>query len=419
MKFYIHHFYNKPLFYGLFHNTTDREYFIDNDEGTINCKYKGVNLEIVFKQEISFEDDGYHVLDYFSAFFDSGRDPKIGMILRDTSFMERENQQLLKIFINLLKDCPENQRWLITYFRTEKILHSLESDEAGTHEKIVEVESLLNQLSQHYIINDNMFLDERLESMYENFYFTYTNSIFQWNYNLNLRWYYEFKSIFDKLNFDYDLMYSVRNHKIFRVNFINALNELKNPKIYLQRSDTLSRLKTYKTNSVLVSNDVKCSSIYGETDFEDLSYIQNIKNGLDLFFRVLPKAKMQILDESWAHSEKDFATQYISEKILGLILSGIPFISTHDYPLIMIQKILELPNHPFFEDSKKYKGNPKLLCEFVERFMENFDENYLLCKEWSNLAFEKFMNKLNTENSLLDLILENKLKDKFNKKGLI
>jgi hypothetical protein len=409
MKIYIHHYFDKSLLYTLANNTTDRKYFIENNVGSVFCKYKNTDIEFIFKQEISFEDDGHHILDYFSAYFNSDSDSKIGPILPDRSYMDRENQQILKIFINLLKDCPKNQKWLITYFRTEKILHSIDAPNGHVNEKIKEIESLLKQLNNHYIINDNPFLDKKIESLYPNFHFAFTNSIFQWNANLNVRWYFEFKSIFEKLNFDYDLMYSVRNHKMFRINLINELSKLKNDRIYLQTSDTLKHNKYYKKYGYLVSEDVKCSSIYGQSDFADISYIENTINGLDLFFRVLPKAKMQILCESWSESKQDFASQYLSEKTIGMILAGIPFISTHDYPLTIIQTILEIDNHPFYEESKKYKSDAKLFAEFVDEFMKNFEENYKLCKEWSDLAFEKFIHKIENENSLLDLIFNGDL----------
>ncbi len=419
MKIYIHHFYNKALFYNICHNTSDRVYNINDDEGTILCKYKNVDLEIIFKQEITFENDGLHILDYFTAYKDNERDPKIGKILKDTFFMEREHQQILKIFIDILKNCPKNQKWIITYFKTEKILHSIDSPNGYVNEKIEEIESLLSQLSEHHIVNDNLFLNQKIEELYPNFHFTFTNSIFQWNINLNMRWYYEFKSIFEKLNFDYDLMYSVRNHKSFRVNLINELGKLNNPKIYLQTSDTLKHNRYFKKYGDLVDKDIKLSSIYGDSDFADISYIQNIINGLDLFFRVMPKAKMQILCESWSENKQDFASQYLSEKTIGFILAGIPFISTHDYPLTMIQQILEIPAHPFYEKTKLYKSDAKLFAEFVNEFMKNFEVNYLLCKEWSDLAFDKFMYKIENENSLLDMIINDKLKSKESKKSLM
>ena len=408
MKIYIHHQFDKSLLYTLGNNTTNREYFIENNVGSVLCKYKNTDIEFIFKQEISFEDDGYHILDYFTAYFNSSTDPKIGPILPDRSYMDRENQQILKIFINLLKDCPKNQKWLITYFRTEKIFQKYE--EIGFDEKSNEIESLLEQLNQHYIITDNFFLNNHVKSKYENVHFALTNSIFQWNKNLNIRWWYEFKQVYDRLNFEYDLMYSVRNHKSNRVSILNELKNLNNNKIYLQTCDALNHNKYYKKNGSLVSNDIKNNSIVGDTDFDDISYIENLKGCNDIFFRVLTKAKMQILCESWSWSTQTFTSQYLSEKTIGLLLAGIPFISTHEYPIEMVEKIFDVPPHPFYNESKKYKVDGKLFSKFVKEFMENFDENYVLCKEWSDMVHTKFMYRMNNENSLLDLILNNDLK---------
>ncbi len=405
MKIYIHHYYNKSLFYNLCNNTKDREYYIENKEGSVLCKYKNLEIEFIFKQQISYEDDGYHILDYFSAYFDNINDPKIGKILQDTSFMERENQQILKIFINLLKDKPKDQKWIITCFRTEKLLHSIDSETGEMSEKFNELESLFKQLSDNHIVTDNVFLNDKIESLYPNFYYAFTNSIFQWNRNLNIRWYYEFKNVYDKLYFDYDLMYSVRNHKGFRIELLNELNKLKNKRIYLQTTDALKGNEYDIKYGSKVSEDIGFNSIYGKSDFDDISQIQNIINGLDFFCRVLPKAKMQILCESWSQNKKDYNSQYLSEKTIGLILSGIPFISTHDYPLLILEKILDVPPHPFLNQTKKYKSDAKLFAQFVNNFLQNFDENYNLCKKWSDFVLKKFIYKMENENSLLDLIM--------------
>ena len=74
MKIYIHHHFDKSLLYTLGNNTTNREYFIENNVGSVLCKYKNTDIQLVFKQEISFEDDGYHILDYFTAYFNSSTD---------------------------------------------------------------------------------------------------------------------------------------------------------------------------------------------------------------------------------------------------------------------------------------------------------------------------------------------------------
>ena len=409
MKIYIHHPYQKQIFYTIGHNTTNREYFLDEDEGNVKCKYKNIDIQFIFKKEISFEDDGHHILDYFTAFFYGNNDPKIGNILPDRDYMERESQQILKIFNNLLIDCPKNQKWIITYLRTEKILQT--KDVNYIDEKWVEIESLIDKLKNHHIITDNIFLNESIKLRHPNFYYTLTNTIFQWNHNWNVRWYYEFKQVYDRLSFDYDLMYSIKNHKLNRVNIINELSKLTNDRLYLQHTDALKN-PAYEKNSPTISH-IHTNSLYGNVDFDDISYIANHQGYMDVFFRVLPKAKMQILCESWSWSNREFTSQYLSEKTFGLLLSGIPFISTHEYPLQMIEKMLDVSPHPFYNESKRCKTNGKLFAQFVDTFLQNFDENYKLCKNWSDLVHSKLMYKMENENSLLDLIIGGGLKQEF------
>jgi hypothetical protein len=409
VKIYIHHPYQKSIFYKLAHNTTDREYFIENNEGSVVCKYKNIDIEFIFKREISFEDDGYHMLDYFNSFFNGVNDPKIGKIEPDRDYMERESQQILKIFIKLLRDCPKNQKWLIGYFRTEKILQT--KDTSSIDKNWLEIESLMGELKNHHFITDNIFLNKNLELQYPNFYYALTNTIFQWNEIIAIRWFYEFKQVYDKLTFDYDLMYSIKNHKINRVNIINELSKIQNDRLYLQHSDSLQNPSYIKYSPTI--EHINTNSIVGDTDFSDVSWITNYLGYMDMFFRVLPKAKMQILCESWSWSSREFTSQYLSEKTVGLLLSGIPFISTHEYPLQMIEKMLDVPSHPFYDESKKCKTNGKLFAQFVDTFLQNFDENYKLCKEWSDLVHNKLMYKIENENSLLDLIIEGGLKKEF------
>lgn len=409
MKIYIHHPYQKSIFYKLAHNTTNREYFIENNEGSVVCKYKNIDIEFIFKQKISFENDGYHMLDYFTAFFNGENDSKIGKIEPDRDYMERESQQILKVFIKLLKECPKNQKWLIGYFRTEKILQTKDTNTPDSN--WLEIESLMDELKAHHFITDNIFLNPNLQLQYPNFYYSLTNTIFQWNEIIAIRWFYEFKQIYDKLTFDYDLMYSIKNHKINRVNIINELSKLKNDRIYLQHSDSLQNPSYIKYSPTI--EHINTNSIVGDTDFSDVSWIINYQGYMDMFFRVLPKAKMQILCESWSWSNREFTSQYLSEKTVGLLLAGIPFISTHEYPLQMIEKMLDVPPHPFYNESKRCKTNSKLFAQFVDTFLQNFDENYKLCKEWSELVHSKLMYKMENENSLLDLIIEGGLKTEF------
>jgi hypothetical protein len=198
-------------------------------------------------------------------------------------------------------------------------------------------------------------------------------------------------------------MYSIKNHKVNRVNIINELEKLKNGRLLLQHSDSLQNPDYIKRAPLL--KHINTNSIYGDNDFSDVSWIINHQGYMDMFFRVLPKAKMQILCESWSWDNRQFSSQYLSEKTFAFVLAGIPFISTHEYPLQILQKVLDLPQHPFYNESVKFKANGKLFAEFVKDFLLNFDKNYVLSKEWSDLAHHKLMKLVETDNSLFDLVL--------------
>ena len=60
--------------------------------------------------------------------------------------------------------------------------------------------------------------------------------------------------------------------------------------------------------------------------------------------------------------------------------------------------------YPFYNDIRMIKGKHKSIVKFIETFMKDFDNNYILIKNWTDEAHNKFMEKLNTENSFLDLL---------------
>ena len=406
MKIYIHHYYTESLFYLLAHNTTDRYFEINDNCGSVKCKYKDTYFEFVFKPEISDEEDGYHLMDWTNIHSQRFIDKK----LFDLSNRQREvsdeinntENNTLYNLVELLKDKPN---WILTFFSGEKSLYKHESlIYHNNPELLYDIENSLGKLNKFKIIFEEVFLKEEIEKKYPNFYFAFSNVMWYWNNHADIRWFYEFKKIYDYLKFDYDICYSMRTHRYNRILLLNELKKLNKKNIFLQRSDGRKEGVEYEKyeNKVL---DIHLNSLTGENDFDNLNLVNKQRVGLDLFFRLLPKAKMQILDESWAWSINNFSSNYISEKSIGYILAGIPFISTHSFPLEIIQKILNVRPHPFFEESKKIQGNAIKIAEFVKEFMENFDENYTLCKEWSDICHIAFMNKFYNENSLLDLMI--------------
>jgi hypothetical protein len=407
MKIYIHHYYTEDIFYKLAHNTIDREFNIINEAGSVKCKYKGTEIEFIFKIEMSDETDGYHLLDFNTIISQNTKDIKFENITKalykkDTSIDNIVNNTIDNLY-NLLEG---KSNWIIMFFQGEKTLYKYENVLFNKNMDILyDLENSFLKLKNHKIVSEDVFIKDEIRLKYPNFYYTFSNSMWYWNFHAEIRWYYEFKKIYDKLNFDYDLCFSARSYKYNRILLLNELKKLNNNRIFLQRSDARknSELNLKHENKV---TDIYLNSMEGDNDFDNLHLIHKNRLGLDLFFRLLPLSKMQILDESWTWTGiGDFASQYLSEKTIGFILSGIPFISTHNYPLEVLNKILDIPPHPFYNESKKIKGDAVKITEFVKQFMENFDENYTLCKEWSDICHIAFMDKFYNENSFLDLII--------------
>jgi len=400
MKIYVHHWFTDELFIKLAHNTTDRIYDLHTIDfqkiGSVKCKYNNIELEFIFDAELNDNDDGYHLIDFFTAlrkrhFYQYYSDIDVSDGIEDTPFIKR--------FVKLLEG---KKNWIITLFRTEKIL-----DKADTNDSyIVDLENEIIKLNNHIIITDNLFINDKLKSTYPNIHFALTNTIWQWNELINIRYWYEFGKVYEKLNFDYKLMYSIRRHKPYRVEILKHLALLNNDDIFLQRA-------SFYKNSVYDKYDLELSKITnihlntleGKTDFQNLKLL-DYQMGVEyeVFFRFLNLSKMQILDESWSWFKGDFSSQYLSEKTYGLLLAKIPFISTHSYPLDVIQKILNVEPHPFYNDFKNHKGDAAAFSKFVNNFLNNFEYNYTLCKEWVDMCHKLLIQKMESENSFLEML---------------
>ncbi len=384
MKIYVHNYYSKQLFYKLCHNTTDKEINVSGNLANVKCNYNGITFELIFNPTINDNVDGLHLIDYYSIrqdfqnysdFNDCGAFD--GFV--DTSVMGR------------LCDIIENKsNWLVLIFKTEKIFSKFDEE---PNEHMISFEKNIDRLSNHKIITDNILLNDSFSSKYLNVYHTFTNTIFNWNGHNDLKWYYDFKYIFERLNHEYKLGYSIMTSKKHRKVIAEGLNGFKD--VTVSQSDKL-------TNNLIPN--VEVNKINGETDFDNVDYIVNLHNGLDMFFKRLPKSKMHILDESHGGKNYEVVFHYLTEKTLGFILAGIPFISTHSYPLDCIHKMVDIEEHPFMERFREHKGNPEMFVEFVREFMWEFDYNYELCKKWSIKCHERFIEKINNENSLFDLI---------------
>ena len=410
-KIYVHHYYTKSLFYKLAHNTTDRVYNIQNEVGDVKCKYSEIDLQFIFNPELNDNTDGFHLIDFLTILSQLNKDNKFNTI---SCFNKQKGEDAHRgkwgaefgvndvPIMKWIADILENKKdWLICLFRTEK---SFIQYEGIQYLPIQELETQIHRLKNHKIITDNCFINDIIEEKYPNHYFALTNTIHEWNDLLSIRWYYEFKNIFEKLNQPYDLCFSMRYHKRNRTAIINGLSDLNNQKIYLSRVDNCINPEYSKYGKTIKNNKNINFNITNGNDFDDISWIENVEHYLDYLMRILPMSKMHILSETWDWVSGNLTSNYLSEKTYGFILAKIPFISTHSYPLDILQKILNVEPHPFYKESKDINGRSDLFVNFVKNFMENFEINYNLCILWSEICHQKLIEKINNENSLLDII---------------
>lgn len=409
-KIYIHHYHTKSLFYKILHNTTNRVYRLNNSVGSIFCKYNDLDIEVIFDPILNDNDDGYHIIDFMSIVYQYNRDEKfsnINCINKVTGVTAHRGAQGAEFGVNdipimkwIADTLSDKSNWFIFILRTEK---SYIKHDGINYLSVLDLETQIERLKNHYLIDDNIFIDDEIKLKYPNSNFTLTNTIHQWNELLSIRWYYEFKNIFEKLNQPYDLCFSIRYHKRHRKDYMLKLVELNNPKIFLSRVDNCINTEYKRYGDSLKKIENINFNITNGDNFDDLTVVENVEHYLDYLMRILPMAKMHILSETWDWAG-NLTSGYLSEKTYGLILAGVPFISLHPYPLEMVHKILNVPPHPFYKHTLEYKNKPELFIEFVKTFMDNFENNYKLCKEWSDACNEKLMNLVNTTNSFLDLL---------------
>lgn len=412
MKFYIHHFYSISLFYKLFHKTTNRRYELTNNIGSIFCRYEECDLELVFNPIINDNTDGHHILDFLTCLEQINEDDKLKNIdcvnskEGDTSHRGKWGAEFGINDIPIMKwiaDTLENKsNWFIFLLRTEK---SIIKYDGINYPNVMDLEVQIDRLKNHFIISDNVIFNEFVKTKYPNHFFCLTNTIHQWNELLSIRWYYEFKNIFSKLNQPYDLCFSMRYHKRNRTSIINGLAKLNDERIYLSRVDNCIN-KEFAMYSKQLEKNINYNINKGD-DFDDISWIENIEHYLDYLMRILPMSKMHILSETWDWKEGDFTSNYLSEKTYGFLLSNIPFISTHQYPLDVVSEILNTPPHPFYNEIKRANGNPEKFVLFVEEFMKNYETNKQMCINWSNTAHSKLISFMDNENSFLKNIINN------------
>jgi hypothetical protein len=236
---------------------------------------------LIFDPVINDNTDGHHILDFLTCLEQINIDDKlkdINCINRkegDTSHRGKWGAEFGINDIPIMKwiaiALEKKSKWFIFLLRTEK---SLIRYDGINYPNVMDLEVQIDRLKNHYIINDNVIFNDLIKDKYPNHFFCLTNTIHQWNELLSIRWYYEFKNIFEKLNQPYDLCFSIRNHRKNRMEIINELAKLNNNKIYLSRVDN-SKNKNFNNLNKLFEKNIHNNITKGE-DFNDINWLQNV-----------------------------------------------------------------------------------------------------------------------------------------------
>ena len=162
--------------------------------------------------------------------------------------------------------------------------------------------------------------------------------------------------------------------------------------------------KKYQELKKIPNVNVNNVGFHSEVDFENINLAGNKYSYMefDYYFRILYQGKLQLLDETHAYSKNKDAPTNISEKTYILLLANIPFISTHHYPIDLIQEHILNVEHPYYYEIKEVSNDTDKLVSFIEKVIINFDEMYPKIQEWTNLVHEELQKKIRNENSFLE-----------------
>ena len=417
MKFFVYHNFSWGIVYFLSHNLRDKN--INQSKNYVSGFYNNTFVEFYFNSfselEYSELSNGYHVicreeavkkwfhLEQLSTFQD-----KIGF----PECLKYEYQVLLK---NLEF---HDKKWILFWnFGENQFVHI-----RNTKIQFSKELKLLKKLSDSTLFFSDNHIDSNSEYNIippNNLLKSLTNDIFMWNYYAEITWANEFKNVFKYLSPPYKLCTSFRSPKPHRVDICKKLGNKNLDEVYITYSSmffekrtgetdrswiTINYDETYNELMNIPNLNINKVGFYSESDFENLNISGNNKSymEIDYYFRILSKAKVQLLDETHSYVSDKEIPMNLSEKTYILLLANIPFISTHHYPFDLIKKHILDIDYPYYDDMVRISNNTDALVEFIDYFISNFDEMYPKIKEYTDKVHVELQRRIKNENSFLE-----------------
>lgn len=424
MLFNVYHKKTEQLVHYLTHSTIDRV-----DSGNmVRCTFNGHEHTFIFLDRPDYTDDNaYHIIIKQFAFPSQlHEDPYFFLQdvdgysdILDLGYPHNVEAE----YDMILNNIDLSKKWILMWSYGENPFTRIGYNKWSQNSEMIKLSKLTTttrffidtlESSTKYNVND-FGLEFNLKT-------ALTQDIYMWNVTAGIRWAYEFKDIFKNLNPEYQFCLALRNPKPTRLKFFKDLNSLNNSNIYLSQYDLLfeknkGKVVTafpeltwdgYKEDLEKLQN-IHWNKVNNEgDDFSNLDSVGNREISrfeFDYYFRILPKAKVQILDETMTLQHDYKIPQFLSEKTYILLLANVPFISTHQYPLDVIKKLIIDIDYPYYEEISDFENNEDGFRNFIQKFSENFDTMYPPLIEYTTKVHNALLYKIKNNNSLLENII--------------
>jgi len=405
MKIYVHHKYTYELFWYFFHGvevdpnnvpvvTEQNRYQVkvwDSNIQAIKAKYKGIDLDIQFVNDRFWNHtDAHHIFDVTINGLQEGLSSD-RMFLYPT--MEGFKNKWIP-FLNKLKSTIRKKTHIL-WVNWE----GFELNEEG-----IDVSKLLKNDVNLY--NDNIINSDRTKYVFSQSFMSF---IFP-DTTATREYYFFYDWLKLKNEYEYKLLYPVR-----RV-YDSKLHMVRGIKKDLNDDDTLV---TY--SSFTDSNHYVWKHQY-ENDYNELLKFKNLKRlekrgyNIDDFGGEWMRNNMEegmwkmfgIAEVNLTHENP--MVQCFSEKIICHILAGKLFIDCHYRTIQKIHRVLdilgyEIPTYPLPEYDDITNITPWLREQMDDE--EKWKNLKYQLRTWLEYVRKCFLESVNTQNNLLDEILEN------------
>ena len=402
MKLYVHHKYKSEIFWYLFHgvdvNLDDIPYpvlDIKNKDISILFEYKNKKFTTIFCDDRYWDKkDGRHIFD----------------------------SHLYQLQKKLIDNRGWNDYFIHNHLTDFNIEVKKHSDKLSKKLDLFLIDwEGLNFLTKYKILDyqkNNLFLDEfLLNRKYTNYPTTQVIASLLYTNGLNFRDFHYFSDFLKlKKDYKYKLHYAIRRPTDKKINNVKVLSKINSNDFIITYSsyvnkhenDDKSYIKIVELFEKNIIPTFKKESFFNKKEYgiENFGEETNVNNTRELLWKILPFAEIEILDE---YVEEGF----ITEKLFLRILAEKPFIPTTINSVKFYENICNKYGSPIPPYPLEYKTLDDII-DILNDSLNNekeWEQLVMDIQNWVILLKKSLIKILNTNNSYLDFVLNDKKRE--------